>query len=58
MYPEPPSESDRLANAIDETRRLLDETERLLAEKSGEFVRRAVALVTQQPPESQEPESE
>ena len=51
MYPESPSESERLARAIDETKRLLDESERILQEASGAFVRRASALISQGPGE-------
>ncbi len=49
MHPESPSESERLARAIEETRRLLDESERILHEASGAFVRRAAAIVSQEP---------
>ena len=51
MTPESPGEIERLARAINETRRLLEESERILQEASGAFVRRAAALVSRDPPQ-------
>ncbi|MUV14657.1 hypothetical protein [Noviluteimonas gilva] len=53
MNPESPSEIERLARAITETRRLLEQSERILQEASGAFVERAAALVSRAPQHKQ-----
>ena len=40
MYPELPTDNDRLSHAISESRRLIDETKRLLKESSEVLVPR------------------
>lgn len=55
MCPEPLSESERLARAISETRRLLNETEILLDAASGAFIRRGIAFLAQSPHKDETP---